>query len=72
MINSLVVNYRRYNIKIKCKKFGCSDFSTLENNYEEFYYNSGTGRVIKELECDNCRTVYRVNMEIEIKDVDMY
>lgn len=56
----------------KGKKCGCSDFSTLENNYEEFYYNSGTGRVIKELECDNCRTVYRVNMEIEIKDVDMY
>lgn len=27
---------------------------------------------LEELECDNCRTIYRVNMEIEIKDVDMY
>lgn len=58
-------------MRIECKKCGSSGFSALEDKYEEFYYNSGTARIIKDLKCDNCGSTYRVDMKIEIKDVDM-
>lgn len=58
-------------MKIICKKCAYSDFRTFEDKYEEFYYNSGTARIIKDLKCDNCGSTYRVDMKIEIKDVDM-
>ena len=58
-------------MKVECPECKESEFSVLENRYEEIDYKKGTGRVIKDLSCNCCGAVFLASMDIEINDVDI-
>lgn len=58
-------------MKVVCPECKESEFSVLENRYEEIDYKKGTGRIIKELSCDYCGAIFLASMNIEINDTEI-
>ena len=58
-------------MKVVCPECKESEFSILENRYEEIDYKKGTGRIIKELSCYCCGAIFLARMNIEINDTDI-
>lgn len=58
-------------MKVVCPECKESEFSILENSYEEIDYKRGTGRIIKELSCDCCGAIFLARMNIEINDTEI-
>ena len=58
-------------MQVKCRECGCNEFSLLKDIWEEINYSKGTTRVVKDLECYKCKSVFRARVELEIKEVDL-
>lgn len=58
-------------MKVVCNKCKCSEFSEVDDMYEQIDYREGKGLIVKEIQCDNCGAVFVARMDVEVTKFDL-
>ena len=56
-------------MRMECPSCKSTSISEVETINQDINYTKGTGKILSDFQCDQCEECFRVEYEIEIKEV---